>query len=86
MAPVFSILGEHKVLPSCSVLPINFVPRFDEDATAVNPDAIGQGSSPLPDAEEVLLLRQSGSGAYSRVYRVRIDPDHHKLSEVTKCP
>ncbi len=90
MAPVFDILGEHQILRSCFVLPIHFVPKVDQDGTVGSPKNVAKGLPPLSEAEEQVVLRRRelancGSGAYSRVYRVRIDPDHHKLSPVTKC-
>lgn len=90
MAPVFNTLGEHKQLPSCSVLPMHFVSKIDENSTAGNPETVAEGFSPPGETEEQVVLRQKnlafcGSGAYSNVYRVRIDPDHHRLSEVAKC-
>lgn len=87
MTPVFNTPGEHKILPSCSVLPIRFVPKDD---TVGNPETAAAGLSLSTEAEEQVVLREKslahcGSGAYSRVYRVRIHPDHQKLSKVSKC-
>lgn len=85
MAPVFAMSGEHQSFPSCVVLPIEFVPKEHPTET---PMVYAKGVSPPTENEEQVALRKDlalcGSGAYSRVYRVRIDPDHHGLSEVTK--
>lgn len=89
MAPVFNNPGEHKRLPSCIVLPIHFVPKVVEDSLTRNQANFAEVVSPHAEDEEQVVLRQKslaccGSGAYSRVYRVRIDPDHHRLSQVAK--
>lgn len=84
MAPMFNGLGEHKELSSSVVLPIHFVPMDGENTPAGNREK-GQ-SSPTEDEEHEVLRQKSlarcGSGSYGRVYRVRIDPDHHRLSQV----
>lgn len=89
MAPVFNTLGEHKRLDSRVVLPIHFVPKVDEDSTAGTLEGSAKELSPSSkDAEKVVSdpkdLACCGAGAYSRVYRVRIDADHHRLSPVAK--
>lgn len=91
LAPVFDIAGEHKIMPSCFVLPIHFVANHDKIIDVENSETFGEGSYQSSDAEEQFFLRQRslaccGSGAYSKVYRVRVDPDHHQLSEVSQCP
>lgn len=89
MAPDFNTLGEHKRLEPCVVLPMHFVPKVGEDSTAGTLESSAKGlSPPLKDAEQVVLdpkiLASCGAGAHSRVYRVRIDADHHRLSPVAK--
>ena len=73
MAPVFETPGEHKILRSYPVLPIHFVSKDGPVASTRN-----------FSEEHQRDLAYCGSGAYSRVYRVRIHPDHHKLSEVAR--
>ena len=88
MAPVFNT-GEHKELPSCVVLPIHFVPKVGAQHSAPeNSGHVGKGGSSVSETQEQVLLRQKnlaccGAGAYSRVYRVSIHPDHHQFSEVS---
>jgi hypothetical protein len=87
MAPVFNILGEHKALPSCIVLPMHYVPKIDEDSTGGSSEDLPNALSSFKENEEEVTRRQKGDascgyGAYSIVYRVRIDSDHHRLSQV----
>ena len=85
MAPEFNTIGEHKILHSCVVVPMHYFPR--EQAIGANPeDETGNsnGSAPPLMNEDDVEKRKAycGSGAFSEVYRVRMDPDHHKLSQV----
>ncbi|KAL9119692.1 MAG: hypothetical protein Q9187_003751 [Circinaria calcarea] len=84
MAPVFNNIGEHKALHSCVVVPLRFYPR--EQVTGANPEdetGSSNGSAPPLINEDDAEKRKAycGHGAFSEVYRVRMDPDHHKLSQ-----
>ena len=87
LAPVFNNIGEHKVLHSDVVIPMHFHPAVQNTKNWSN---VGTGhsddlNSPMEDEANIEKLKACcGSGAYSTVYRVRIDPDHHMLSKVSQ--
>lgn len=85
MAPEFNTVGEHKALHSCVVIPVHF--HSTQQTVGSNAeDEIGNSNSSAPSLENEDDAEKKkaccGSGAYSKVYRVRIDPDHHRLSQV----
>ena len=73
--------GEHKELPIATVVPIQFYPKDQDSTTVVDwPQRMS--------SEDAVLFKQRahcGSGAFSNVYRVRIDPGHHKLAKVSEA-
>ena len=85
MAPEFNTIGEHKSLHSCVVIPVHY--HSTEQTTGSNTeDATGNSNNSAPSLENEDDAEKKkaccGSGAYSKVYRVRIHPDHHRLSQV----
>ena len=40
---------------------------------------------PNTERKSAKLDAWCGSGSYSTVYRIRIDPDHHRLTKVRGC-
>lgn len=89
MVPNLNILGEYKVLRNCIVLPMHFVPKDENDGAAKIFEHSATVPSPIQENEEQEVLdrieaARCGEGAYSKVYRVRIDPNHHRLSQVIK--
>lgn len=82
----FDNIGEHQDLDHNVVIPIHFVP-VDEDQDEImragrrrDLEKVTESSTRvIDDAKQVACC---GSGAYSNVYRVRIDPDHHELLKV----
>lgn len=72
--------GEHKKLPIATVVPINFHPRDRDTTTFVD----GPQQMISEDAVSYKQRAHCGSGAFSNVYRVRIDPCHHRLAKVSQ--
>lgn len=78
--------GEHQALHNRTVMPLHYHP-FDHHNDSVRSGA-RETTSEFEDRElddEENLTKQlacCGSGAYSNVYRVRLDPEHHRLSKV----
>lgn len=79
--------GEHKTLHSHTVVPLNFCPRahgkddLDREVTEV------RGNKPQNSNSEESAIKEAawcGSGAYSNVYCVKMNPNHHSLSLVSK--
>lgn len=83
----FDNTGEHQDLDHNVVIPIHFVP-VDEGQDDIMragrrrdlEKATESSTRVIDDAKKDACC---GSGAYSNVYRVRIDPDHHELLEVS---
>ncbi|KAF6234580.1 hypothetical protein HO173_007206 [Letharia columbiana] len=79
----FDNVGEHQNFHRSDVIPINFIP-VEEDQDEIMKagrqrdleKGIGNTSRVADEAKKSACC---GSGAYSNVYRVRIDPDHHRL-------
>ena len=87
-AAVFFSLGEHKRLHKGTVVPVHYYPREIEDVAFFN-SRHGSASEKETenddeDKESDKYRAHCGSGAYSKVYRVRIDPAHHRLTKVRK--
>ena len=86
----FDKIGEHQDFHQTVVIPIHFVPveeKQDEIMKAGRQRDLeeerGSTTSVTDDAKQSACC---GKGAYSNVYRVRIDPDHHRLSKVRSIP
>ncbi len=79
--------GEHKRLHSCTVVPMQYHPKESQED-----DYLNEETETLSEVEEgghdegMTTPAQKaccGSGAYSNVFRVRMDPAHHRLSKVS---
>lgn len=86
-AAVFFRPGEHKKLYKGTVVPIHYYPKeFDATAcSAESPVVPSEGEREFDDDDKdsEKYRAHCGSGVYSNVYRVRIDPAHHKLTKVS---
>ena len=87
-AAMFKTPGEHQKLPSQVIVPI--IP-IDSDidvraAAKSSTDSDGDSDSPSLKSQSAKDRAMIGFGAHGRVYRVKIDPYHHKLSEVSDWP
>ena len=85
MAPVFDKVGAHLKLSKYMQLPIQYhAVDQNEQALASNEDVNTGSSSGLSDqgGDPEKQGAYCGSGAFSNVYRVRIDPDHQQLNKV----
>ena len=86
----FDKIGEHQDFHHTVVIPIHFIP-VEEDQDEIMKagrqrdleEGRGSTTSVTDDAKQSACC---GLGAYSNVYRVRIDPDHHRLSKVSSIP
>ena len=89
MAPEFFNPGEHQTLHRSAVLPIRYIAK--EDTANITNENTDSGmrvvNAPIEIEKEVDKHGACcGHGAYSTVYRVRIHPDHHRLSMVDEHP
>ena len=81
--------GQHKRLHSHAVVPLHFYPRahsqneLDSEIT----EGYGDKAQNLPTKESAIKKdAKCGSGAYSKVYCVKMNPSHHSLSVVSYDP
>ena len=85
-AAVFFTPGQHQKLPKATVVPIHFHPKDSNPTTTLGDpqETISEEemTSDEEDANSEKKRAHCGSGAYSNVYRVRIDPAHHRLTKV----
>lgn len=83
----FYNIGEHQNFHHSVVIPIHFIPvEEDQDDVMKAGRAMDLEKATAMYSRVTDKTKQSaccGSGAYSNVYRVRIDPDHHRLSKVS---
>lgn len=83
----FDNVGEHQDFHDSVVIPIHFVPVEEDQDEIMKAGRQKDIAKVMETASRVTDdVKQSaccGSGAYSNVYRVRIDPDHHRLSKVS---
>ena len=80
-------LGEHKDLHSGIVVPLHFFPRANgkDKMTLEKAESYVARTSDLNSGEIAADEKEAakcGSGAYSNVYCVKLDPNHHSLSKV----
>lgn len=86
IAAQFNKLGEHQVFHHHIVVPIRFCP-MSKDSDGSDSELAHGGR----DRKQITHSRQTdsqqgafcGEGAYSKVYRVRLDPNHHTLARVS---
>ena len=86
-AAQFDNAGEHQDFHNSVVIPIHFIPVEEDQDDIMKAGremdlekATGIYSRVTDDVKQSACC---GSGAYSNVYRVRINPDHHRLSKVS---
>ena len=91
LAARFDGPGQHKILHPSIVVPLHFYPRV-AGRKNMNVEEIITSVNELQDShsEEVAAKKKEaarcGSGAYSNVYCVKLDPNHHGLSKVGHIP
>ena len=87
LAARFDKPGGHQNFDHHIVVPIHFCPKDEERAEMVSEMDTGSGAvqqnayGTKATAKDRALC---GSGAYSSVYRVRLDPSHHALTPVSR--
>lgn len=78
--------GEHKTLHSLDVVPLHFCARadgnddVDREVTELPRNQLQHSSS---EESAIKTAAFCGNGAYSNVYCVKMDPNHHSLSTVS---
>ena len=85
MAPVFDEVGAHLKLSKYVQLPIQYHEVDQTEQALASNENVNTGSySALSDqgGDPEKTKAQCGEGAFSTVYRVRIDPDHQQLNMV----
>lgn len=78
--------GEHKTLKPHTVVPLHFCPRAHgkDDLDREVSEVYGNERQNLSSEESAIRAAAwCGSGAYSNVYCVKLDPHHHSLSAVS---
>ena len=83
----FDNTGEHQDFESHVVIPIHFIPVEKDEDDILRAGRQKELEKPKGGTSRVTDAKQSaccGSGSYSNVYRVRIDPDHHRLQKVSE--
>ena len=83
---------EDRKLHSHAVVPLHFCPRvrgrddLDREATGVYDDEwqTSPSQEKAISTEEIRRCALCGTGAYSNVYCVKLNPNHHSLSEVSQ--
>ena len=89
LAARFEDPGQHNILHSSIVVPLHFYPRTNgrKDMNMEEADSpVNQMQDPYNDEEfaaKEKTAAECGSGAYSNVYCVKLDPNHHGLSKVS---
>ena len=86
IAAQFNKPGEHQVFPHHIAVPIHFCP-MDEDSDGSDFELayVGRNIEQMTHARQADAKQRAfcGEGAYSMVYRVRLDPNHHTLAKVS---
>lgn len=85
MAAEFLDIGEHQKFSSCVVVPISYKDMTTHDSSPAeeDPNSVSTDSDNDDDAKKKRRAL-CGKGAYSNVYCVNINPDHHRLSKVSE--
>ena len=89
LAARFDDPGEHKGLHPSIVVPLHFCPRADGKNNMILKEAdssVNELQDPYSQeiAAKKKMAAECGSGAYSNVYCVKLDPNHHGLSKVSR--
>ncbi len=80
------IEGQHKTLHPHAVVPLHFYPRAHGNDDLDHEITEGYGDTPQSSPTKENTIRRyakCGSGAYSNVYCVKFNPNHHGLSVVS---
>ena len=96
-AAEFGKVGDHRKLHRRTVIPIQYHPRKaddnrkadDEDVPGERRDTSSESEASMLDNEEMTARQREaycGSGAFSKVYRVRLDPEHLRFTKVSQNP
>lgn len=87
-AATFFRPGEHQRLPDGTLLPIHYHPKVQDKSNFRASGARDASEKGIESDEENRSSDKykalCGSGAYSNVYRVRLDPAHHDLAKVSE--
>ena len=88
-AAEFWHIGEHQRFDPHTVLPMAFHPKLQDGLDPLPEEMENESEEEeIRDNQDNSAKRKAycGSGAYSNVYRVRIDANHHRLSRVSINP
>ena len=86
IAAQFNKPGGHQVFHHHIAVPIHFCPMDkDSDGSDFELAQVGRNIEQMTHATQTDAKQQAccGEGAYSKVYRVRLDPNHHTLAKVS---
>lgn len=80
--------GTHQDLQHGVVVPVYYFPKTEDEDSILQEDHSTGGSAPENPKQPLTWLEakdksRCGSGAFSEVFRVKIDTDHHGLEEVS---
>ena len=87
-AATFFRIGEHQKFSKRTVLPIHYDPipksGMKSRAEGVEDSSVNETESDEENEDTDKYKALCGCGAYSKVYRVRLDPAHHNLTKVSE--
>ena len=85
LAPMFNKMGEHFKLEPGVALPMQYYPVDKYRHASIVDHSASTGSSSISPERDTIPEKSSaycGHGSFGNVYRVRLDPDHHRISMV----
>ena len=86
VAAGFWNIGEHLTFDAHTIIPMSFHPKLpDAEDLMLEEQENDSDKEESRHSEDNSAKKKAycGSGAYSNVYRVKIDPNHHRLSKVS---
>ena len=85
MAAEFWDIGGHQTFDAHKIIPMSFHPKLPNAEDLMQEEKENDSErEDARDSRDTSAKKRAycGSGAYSNVYRVKIDPNHHRLSKV----
>lgn len=83
----FLVVGEHQDLDTEQVIPLQYCPSTAEEGSILQEEPTSR--SPVVQVQAYSSDKEKarcGSGSFSEVFRIRMDPSHHRLAVVSYSP